>query len=362
MLAYTACSLLIASVAEIVIQGYAFFFDKYIPIIPLRKQHSNPDATQEASPGSQNTWSSGSAFSGIVILQLSCVFQPSGSFIFEGAIGTWRFSPLYCLLDIIAIYRQLIRILLKYECSLSTACLSVSAARYRSYRNIVGAGERHDLGSTVLQDIADVGRVIRQRRLMAICMGLIGVFQFTKVMAVQGPPETVAVGFVLACIYFSYWATNEAIAAVVRLAPVALQDDTEMISMCLHVRPRWFCMSSGLREYMASVWHFAAVGILAAALFGAGFGEMELGGSKASYVVNVLCVLFLYGFPALIVLCHLWPCGTFDNRYQKPKVFLFVWFTYQGLQTCGLILLYYMCAYDSTKTTKPGWTDWLGKF
>ncbi|CAI6267644.1 unnamed protein product [Periconia digitata] len=287
MLAYTTCSLLIASAAEIIIQGYAASIEKYVAIIPLIRQHSNLDVTQEASPGSQNTWSSGSAFSGIFILQLSCVFQPAGSFIFEGAIATWRFSPLYCLLDIVAIYRQLTRIILKYKCSLSTACLSVSAARYRSYRNIAGAGEQHDPGSIVLQDIEDVGRVIRRRRLMAISIGLIGVFQFIIVMAVQGPPETVAVGFVLACIYFSYWATNEAIAAVVRLAPPKLLDDAETVSMCLYVRPQWFCMSSGLREYMAGVWHFVAVGVLAAAWFGAGFGGMELGGSKVPYFVDV---------------------------------------------------------------------------
>lgn len=57
---------------------------------PLRKAPGGPAPTD-------TTWLPGSAIIAIVVLKLSCCLQPGGSTIFDGATGTWRLSPIYCL-------------------------------------------------------------------------------------------------------------------------------------------------------------------------------------------------------------------------------------------------------------------------
>ncbi|KAK9771937.1 putative Fungal pheromone STE3G-protein-coupled receptor [Seiridium cardinale] len=90
------------------------------------RQHTN-SGSESGSWTGENTWSAGSAFAAILVLQLSCVFQPAGTLIFDGAIGVWKLSPIYCLLDMGSTYVGGLSMIIRYKLSMVEACAVIVA-------------------------------------------------------------------------------------------------------------------------------------------------------------------------------------------------------------------------------------------
>lgn len=192
---------------------------------------SDPTTTPEDPEGSptptDTTWSPGSAFIAIVVLQLSCRLQPGGSTIFDGATGTWRLSPIYCLWNMAASSAAILHMVIRTRSPLRIAVAVVTAARYRSTRTL----NLHTMRSMdqkrldreghkvhILQDVHDAFLLPSKRRIVAIMMTALTLLQFVKIMAVAGPFDTTGIVAVLAGVYFTYWLFNETLIHILRFS------------------------------------------------------------------------------------------------------------------------------------------------
>lgn len=360
--------------------------------ITIKPASQNTQSLEDPNNPSRSSWSAGSAFSGIFLLQLSCVFQPSGSLILDGAINTWRFSPIYCLLDVLAAYLKVLYLLLGFGGNFSSVLHAIRAARYRSYRVIdyyycLPAAERFPktvIVNYVFQDIGDIRRQTRKRRILATMMGLLTVIQFAKLITVRGNPREVVVGYVLASIYFLYWLTNEAIEAVVGFTDPVIsllsashiaflsndkQEPVLVMEMCLELREEWLftvhaggsCSSRGFITYYGGLCHFALGMTISLVVFGIGWSGLKVQGHSMPRELESLCSIWFFVLPWITVSVCLWGVGDFVEGFSGRSHMLNIWHTQQGIQAVSLILLFYLCAYDGDSTWRPGWTDWLGK-
>jgi hypothetical protein len=347
---------LIVTILELLCQSIALgldiSFDNLIGATP-----STPKLYAESKNTHRRDWSPGNAFSAIFMLQLSCFLQPAGSSTLEASLSTWRFSPVYCAIEAVRTLRSFYDALISRKMSISSTALAVGAARYRSYRPVPQEG------GNIQQDIEDVQHLMRRRRLFATLNGILVIFQFVKVVSVSGRAGSTTITYILGGIYFVYWAVHELIAEIVRFPrriSLDLYADGHKTSALYHSELAALDDLIPSFPFFAGLLHIGTSILLTMTVFGIGNGGLLVHGHHISPIANCFLELGLLASPILAIYFCLWYIlpPTQDHQHRSGS---HAWYTLQGLQSCVLILLYYICIFDSTKISRPDWLDWLGK-
>ena len=333
-----------------------------------------------AEPKTDTEWSTGSAFVAVVVLQLSCVLQPAGSNILDGALGLWRISPLYCLWDSAAICTSVVCMVFREHAPLRLAIAVVLAARRRSVRTLPyymlpvqdqitlknGGVKMH-----ILQDIRDAFAIPRKRRIMSAIVMSVNILQFVKVMSISGPFASIGAGSILAGIYFTYWLLNEVAIQTLGFSSHKMSppDQEFAVRLAICYRPHWLFTvdpSDGQQAYrqawnifLSGLFHFSAAAFVAVFGFGIKTKGMEIHGVIESSGWAHFFGFWFYFLPLITLYLSLWPIFEFTEGFGMARWALGLWFSLQGFQVLLLVLLYHLCIYDSSQTLKPNWLDWL---
>ena len=301
-------------------------------------------------------WTPGNAFSAIMILQLNCVFQGAGSAIFEALLNTWRFSPLFCLFDLLKTLNDALYLITANGATLPCACHMIAAARYRSFRPTASLSFQYE---SIIQDLHDVRNIVRRRRILASIVALVAIFQFVKVATVRGPAHDIVLGIMFSGIFFASWLLQEAIAAVIRFSPesVLKVHRDALFIMATSIRKPWGSDQSVPQRPLLVMHHIA---IVTAAMISWHLANEPVA-SRIPPWADKICILLLLGVPALVcwLLHRCW--AAIWGAAEADVVIVNVWHAFQALAVCLLILAFYLCIYNSSNTYRPGWTDWLGK-
>ena len=349
--------LMIAVVFELFCQSIALGLDICFDAL-IETISNTPKASTDNIKTTNNDYQSvGSAFSAIFLLQLSCVIQPAGSFTLQGALSTWRFSPVYCAIEAVLTLVYFYDAAISKKMSTISTALAIGAVRHRSYRPM----PRQFV--IIEQDIEDVQRLMRRRRIFAALNGILVIFQFVKVVSINGSPSSTITTYILGGTYFVYWAVNELLAEIIRFSRHETLDlcaDDHEISALYNSQLATLDRITPAFPFMAGLLHIGTSIMLTIIVFGIGNGGLQVLGHHIPPIANHFLELGLLLFPILAIYFCLWPLllPTQDRQHQFAS---HAWYSLQGLQSCVLILLYYLCMYDSTKVSRPSWLDWLGK-
>lgn len=348
---------------------------------------SDPTTTPEDPEGSptptDTTWSPGSAFIANVVLQLSCCLQPGGSTIFDGATGTWRLSPIYCLWDMAAFSAAVLHMVIRTLSPLRIAVAVVTAARYRSTRTL----NSHTMRSMdqkrldreghkvhILQDVHDAFLLPSKRRIVAIMMTALTLLQFVKIMAVAEPFDTTGIVALLAGVYFTYWLFNETLIRILRFSSGCPMPADQVVALTLaeHHRPNWlfstpldaeqWVTQQGWNMFLGGLAHFllfAAAGFIFLDIKVTGSGFPRGGGDAMNEAWVHFFGLFFFVLPLLALFLCVWAICDFTSGLGKDRWAIHFWYSLQGSQVVLLVLLFHLRLYDSSRTFKPSWLDWL---
>ncbi|KAK6077032.1 hypothetical protein SCUP515_05215 [Seiridium cupressi] len=201
------------------------------------RQHTNSGSESDLWTG-ENTWPAGSAFAAILVLQLSCVFQPAGALIFDGAIAVLRLSPIYCLPDMGSTYADGLFMIIRYKISIAEAFAVIAAVRYQSFRAQVRDEQGIDETWPSLNTILIIAS---KRRILPTIIATISVLQYVKVLSIQGSADVTIPTQFLGTMYFLYWLTNELVMLVLSFSTTKLDAG---YTLAVDVWPLWAHPSS----------------------------------------------------------------------------------------------------------------------
>ncbi|KAF1987534.1 hypothetical protein K402DRAFT_392798 [Aulographum hederae CBS 113979] len=334
----TLLVLFLFAVFQVLSQLLSSILDSRIFSIPITANSAEPD----------NSWSPGNAFSSILMLQLSCLFQPAGSSIIADVTNAWRLNPLLVACDTLRTLYNFAKLCFRYRCSPTSASLAICAARRMAFHS-------DDYPAYSIEAIHETSR---RRPVLASIIALVSVLQFAKVVAVKGSPSTMAASYCLASVYFSSWLLQETLLMLVRVWPRDLfawqQEKIETMCEDVGVGPGYSILQA---TYLSSI--CLSISTIALTIFD--LGDWRNPGRLPPWAHILLCIWLVFIPPLMIFLDLCFGC--FGHNESSGRRFLTnVCHTVIGFQIYTLVLLYFTSFYQSRETRKPQWTDWLGKF
>lgn len=307
----------------------------------------------------------------ILMLQLSCLLQPAGSSVFVGTNSLWRLTPIYCILDLTRMLYNIIALIIKFACPLPAACAIVYTRRHLSSKASQVESYAHPRAEGIICDMVAAQQTISQRRVLSIITVVVNISQFLKVATISGAKESIVLDQLLASIYFAYFVVQELVAGIVRFTVLDSEalHELDLDGMARFVGlndkssfrvmrdPLMFGVYLGLSVSLTLKDLYLHMGMIDLFADGLIFAAIRSLFSLCSDFSNMCLITFF-----LVVLWrikHGWFQG-YRERSRSLRQFQNWWFFMQGTMQIAVIVMYHVLVYDSRRTHRPDWTDWLG--